>query len=419
MTAGGTPPGAAGTCPSRGPSLIGPGALWPSSGVRDLFPLPRPVGDGRVAHGRAQARRAEQTAAMVTCAVDALNWLAGRRAGGSSPIEFLGPSPMQDDVHQRIHGLVSDIMQRSVDSAARPDPREALSELLRGKALYGGIADSVLAPYRVGRPSLPEGSADAPFMMDHLSPQGLHYAEGQGRRMRRDEEEARKSLEDSPITPYGDPALMRSRKTYRDFVLDLRRRGLVDYGLTCKEMVSVFFVWKKGKERSRMILDCRRSNRWFLPPPRTPLLTAEGLSNFVLLTGEEEQAMDPNSFLDLLALMALHIGIADVKDCFHRILTPPWLRRFFALPPLRAEEVGVVGQALDDEVVGRGRLVYPLPCALPMGFSWALALCQDITEHRAATTPCLRGSLPLRDRGPPLEICLIQGNQKLLRGCLA
>ena len=43
------------------------------------------------------------------------------------------------------------------------------------------------------------------------------------------------------------------------------------------------------------------------------------------------------------AFALIRTGVADVKDCFHRLLTPPWMRAFFALPEIACEHVGLVG----------------------------------------------------------------------------
>eukprot|EP00959_Pyramimonas_sp_CCMP1952_P094808 1983275-Pyramimonas_sp.AAC.1 len=44
------------------------------------------------------------------------------------------------------------------------------------------------------------------------------------------------------------------------------------------EFLGAFFVWKKGRQKMRMITDARPTNQRLLPPPRVDLSTAEGLS---------------------------------------------------------------------------------------------------------------------------------------------
>ena len=71
-------------------------------------------------------------------------------------------------------------------------------------------------------------------------------------------------------------------------------------------------------------MDARVSNLHFLPPPGVSLVTLEGLSR----VGE------------LSRLAGLHLGLADVKDAFHRFKISKLCRSFFALPAVEGQEVG-------------------------------------------------------------------------------
>ena len=87
----------------------------------------------------------------------------------------------------------------------------------------------------------------------------------------------------------------------------------------------------------RLILDCRRANAWFSRPPHTALLTSEGLGNLEVDTSDGDTMEAEAATLEDVAFS---IGIADVRDAFHRLLMPSWMSRFFGLPPLTAQEAG-------------------------------------------------------------------------------
>ena len=127
---------------------IGHGAAAPSSGTRDIFPLPVPglpfpaPGRGRSAR---LSRRAFREAMGVQDAVRSLNWLNGCDLYGDYPGE---PDNMQQGVIEAAQGLVR-LQQRGAE--APPSSRAALGELLRGRAIYGcGEAGNSLAPIPAG-----------------------------------------------------------------------------------------------------------------------------------------------------------------------------------------------------------------------------------------------------------------------------
>ena len=94
----------------------------------------------------------------------------------------------------------------------------------------------------------------------------------------------------------------------------------------------------------------------------------------------DDRADDDRDLEEILS-SALEVGIADVKDAFHRMLIPGRFRRLFGLPPLPAEVLGLVGQVLDGHLLREGDLVYPVPAALPMGCSWSLYFAQRAVQN--------------------------------------
>ena len=56
-----------------------------------------------------------------------------------------------------------------------------------------------------------------------------------------------------------------------------------------------------------------------------------------------------------------------MKDAFHRMRLPPWMKRLFGLPGLKAGDAGLHGSVLDGHRLGYDDVIYPIPEALPMG----------------------------------------------------
>ena len=52
-----------------------------------------------------------------------------------------------------------------------------------------------------------------------------------------------------------------------------------------------------------------------------------------------------------------------------------------ALPAVLASEVGYSGKTISQKRLAPDSLIYLVPTALPMVFSWAVYFCQDVTHH--------------------------------------
>ncbi|CAK0860257.1 unnamed protein product, partial [Prorocentrum cordatum] len=336
------------------------GRLAASRSARELFPLPRwrlpelPVADS--VRSMALRRRERLVFKMGNEAVGALNWLAGFRGG---PAHF-DPDPMQLEVLERICELAS----RRYPGPDALSERAAVRRLLRGHAPRDGAGCLTrVAPFRKGLVSLPETVEGCPPFEDVAPPEVQRFLKGHPERMLRADSPS------STVTPYFDPALKRSVKTYRQFIIDLRRRGLVGWTTRPRRQVGLFFVEKDGGQRLRLILDARPANLLFEPPPGVSLLSAKGLSRVEIALPDglgpwSEEAERP------LGSYSLHVSLADVKDCFRRTLE-------------------------------RHDLVSPRWAVFPMGFTWSLWAAQRINEYQASSIcPQLREG-PLADRGRP------------------
>ncbi|CAK0880601.1 unnamed protein product [Prorocentrum cordatum] len=120
--------------------------------------------------------------------------------------------------------------------------------------------------------------------------------------------------------PHFDQSLKRSAKTYRHVVADLRRRGPLQRARRPRCQVGPFFLEKDSGKRLRLILAARLANELF----------------------EAQQFLQGCN---------LHLGLADVKDCFHRLRFPSWLTEYFCLPEAPAFALVVEGQLWEGRPV--------------------------------------------------------------------
>lgn len=355
---------------------------------RDLFPLPVPP---RLESTSGLSRRSSQRLCRkvrkmdtVREAVHGLNWLAGH---GFLHDSETPPDDLQAEVLQRIHLLAQD--SGNLGSLERvPSSEAALQALLKGKSEYHQPSTPVaLAPYKLERVSLPED-------LHGLPQDARRYLQGKELMVKEGE-----PLEAPP--PYWDPALAKSKKQYRQFIQHLDSIGLLQYTQTPKNEVGVFFVFKSDGERIRLIVDARSTNALFQDPPGVELCSSEGFSR---IECEVSPGLRPGSpeFLAELQTMNIHIGLSDVKDCFHRLRQPRWLAEYFCFKPIRAHWVGLTGTMLDGHRLGPNDVIYPMPGSLCMGFSWSLYFCQRINEYQCSLTRSLKDSTLVRDKGEPV-----------------
>ncbi|CAK0867970.1 unnamed protein product, partial [Prorocentrum cordatum] len=212
----------------------------------------------------------------------------------------------------------------------------------------------------------------------------------EGERMLEPVGEAEPDLARDGTQRYCDTALVNRKTVHTAFLTDLMARGLLDFTLGPLERVGIFCPWKNGRERQRLILDARRSNRHFRRPPSVGPITAEGLSGIELDLDARER---PESELvgDLRECSSITVGIADVKDAAHPFRMPTFLRLYFCSPPARSGALGLAGEAVEGQLLTGNEQPWPCPVALPTGFSWSLFRCQVSGEEfarRWAWTPC-------------------------------
>ena len=400
------PEGGPGSDPGLAAAWLSQESLHDDRSVpRELFPLPllqssRPLaGRGRRSQRRALHRWKEDEEINHTIAALNSMYDAPLKGGQSS---FARPSAAQ----VRAIGFI----KQSVSDLGRPPPDLSGSgalRMLRAAGTYDDTDQDVIgvpSPYIPESVSLPSPGWQPISLADLWGADGPDFVDEFCRSKLLPESEARRHVQDSGIErPYWDP-LLKHKPTYGKFLSRLLASNLIDFVTEpCREEVAIFFVTKKGG-RLRMIVDARRSNCHFTEPDPVKLCTGESLARI--------ETDGP-----------LTIAMADLKDAFYHLGLPLCLRDFFGLPGIQA---GLVeGLKVDGKTPGPKMKVYPRLAVVPMGWSWALWVCQCMHE-RLVEAAGLREEARLRDRQPVPEsrvlhtqyvdnlICIGQGDSEVL-----
>jgi hypothetical protein len=133
--------------------------------------------------------------------------------------------------------------------------------------------------------------------------------------------------------------------------------GMVDFTTAPKVLCGVFAV-PKDEHHDRLIIDARPTNTWFVEPDPVALPTPD------LLAGLSTDRSVP-----------LFVAKVDLDNFYHRLRLPHWMRAYFALPAVRAGDVGV------GDRFGSDTWVHPCCVTLPMGWSHSVLLAQLAHEH--------------------------------------
>jgi hypothetical protein len=320
--------------------------------------------------------------------------------GASGPERRVGAANrMQQEAAKRVEGLICD--QEPSLTPLRPEA--ALSELLRGRTTYNmGAGQITLAAYQPELLSIPDSLTGCPLITEVVREDARLFLECPAECMILSETEFLEASGKLPdIKPYFDPKLKYNQKEYRRFIRRLRDIGFLHHELHPRERVGVFFV-HESHGRIRMIIDARRANRRFKPPPGVQLCAGEGLSSIEV---ELPAYVGPwcESAQHLIRQTVVRVGLADVKDCFHRLRSPKRLSEYFAVPEMSAATVGLQGMVLDGVTLGPQDPVWPCPGSLCVGFAWSFYFAQRVNESLSRVPASLAGPL-ITHRGPPLVV---------------
>ena len=189
------------------------------------------------------------------------------------------------------------------------------------------------------------------------------------------------------IVPYTDRVVKNNPKEYCAFLHEPSKRNMIKYRLANGEKgkLGVFFVAKKSGQL-RLIFDTRLLNQAFHDPPSTDLPSAGSFTRLEVPEGSQ-----------------FYIASGDLSIAFYTLQVPPELREMFTLPAAQAGTLGIL--TIDGISVEPSTQILPYLTVLPMGWSWALHLCQTVLMHgiRSAGFPeyCIIGDkrLPVHVQG--------------------
>ena len=136
-------------------------------------------------------------------------------------------------------------------------------------------------------------------------------------------------------------------------------------------------------------MDCRSTNRMFRDPPGISLATGEAFSKIELEYDFSD--FEPSSSFGVA------FGVADVPDCFHRMLLPAEMCEYFCWPSIAAGSLGIAD--IDGHCIDKDVLVYPCNRVLPMGFSWPPFLAQTASLHQFTNSIAPTPSHLITDQG--------------------
>ena len=197
---------------------------------------------------------------------------------------------------------------RSLDSSRAIRPREAIQSLLKGRSPYSSLSVSSVAPCKLSSVAFPTDIQDGPFLDEMVPKQVSDTLAGFTQHMLRESNEVA-NLDAALGQPnaFMDERLSRSPRMYGKFIQQCLKSGLVQLTLKAYAVQGVFFV-KKKNGMLRIILDCRRANRYFKEAPPTSLITGEGLGDLEISNQD---------FIE--SGLGVIFGCADIDACFHRL----------------------------------------------------------------------------------------------------
>ena len=332
----------------------------------DAFPLPSfAMRAEAVRRGVSEAQRAYWIS-------DSLNKLA--LSPSNSTPSFLNSNlpltAVQECVADRICGSLS----RYGECPVQLDPETAFLSLKGGKPCYDGVPNN-LASYDADKLKILSKGTCPKHIASFLPPAAAVLVKNYDREILSPSRQHPSSFQ-----PYWDPALRYNAGARLDFIHRLFRAGLMVLRPKAASMVGAFFVKKKSPDQIRMVIDCRGTNEMCRDPPVTRLASSRCYADLRL---DNNDSGEPAAW-----------GCeADVADCFYRFSMPEMSHMFAINHPLTAEswkKVGVYSDFVFDPDESRevktqaNQLLYPCFGVVPMGWNWALFLCNEAVVNIAA-----------------------------------
>lgn len=152
------------------------------------------------------------------------------------------------------------------------------------------------------------------------------------------------------------PTVFASGDEYVKVINRMRGLDMIDFTLQPRAVNGLFGI-DKGDGTQRLIFDARAANNLFVDPPSVSLPTPDKIASLRTQLGAP-----------------VYVAKVDLDNFFHRFVLPEQYRPFFALPAVRAGDIGLADQ------YGADTMVFPCASRLPMGWSHSVFLAQSAHE---------------------------------------
>ncbi|CAK0811879.1 unnamed protein product, partial [Prorocentrum cordatum] len=198
------------------------------------------------------------------------------------------------------------------------------------------------------------------------------------------------------IRPYVDPELRFKPKSYAEFLKQLEAHGMISWRVSSEQAsfsTGLFFV-QKSNGKLRLVFDTRLANCSFSCPPATRLPT-------------------PSARASLDCDDSFHFAQGDIQCAFYHLRLPAGMESLFSLPPMNNRFVGP--KSVNGVRLGINDCVQPLVTVVPMGWSWALHLCQSALTRALSDVGFGRDDMIL-DGGCPRP--LVAEKDAVCAGCV-
>lgn len=337
---------------------------------RNIFPLPS-IEQSR----ESGAQSGSEWETLANCGIRALNELAGCT---NSSFQKKKMSRVQRRAMQHVSRAFQDVAQAHEGESGH----SALQDLCSSSRLYQADRSDVVS-YVKDRVSWPEVASSPVQLGSCLSAADRKRLATWRQHMLKDKQDL---CGDPPIKhAYMDPILKNNPKEYATFLHELQQRDMISFQPLVDESgdLGIFFVRKKN-DSQRLIFDTRILNHKFIDPPSTDLPSADAFTRLEL--------PENSSFV---------AGSGDLANAFYTLAVPDDLGRMFTLPAIEAEKLGLT--SIDGCAVRPGQRVTPYLTVLPMGWAWALHLCQSVLMQ-AIEDAGFGGSQVISDKGHPVQL---------------
>jgi hypothetical protein len=317
-----------------------------------LFPLPTllckpPPPRSRSARVKQRFKDFRDTVRIANLSISALNFLASANSPISPPFLFRPPDVASSHLFPPSSTSNKSLILRNIFASAsafhkaRPSGTCDSAEQFHFGAY---TASSSIVPLTPDAVALPQAAASV-CLIDLLpAPLRSFY------------EDPAHVFTSIPPPNFGVRPLRTSYPDWVKLVRRLQALQMVDFTVDPKIVNGVFGI-PKGDSQVRFILNAVPANKCCVTPPKAFL-------------------PDPSFLSRLFVTDSRPIAAAklDLESFYHQLILPPSYAPYFAMPSVRASDVGL------DSVYGPDALVFPCLRTLPMGWSHSVFLAQAVNE---------------------------------------